>query len=115
MSSLGPSRRRAIARHEDEAGNIQEEVMRRILGAVALIRTGWDADSFAVATVLPIANPAGCPIPDGYIALKPQKGYQTYYDAALLAFQINARVQVTVANTGCISGRPKLIGINLLR
>ena len=109
--------------------------MRRILGAVALIlsaapamaqtmtgtttlnliRTGWDADSFAVATVLPIANPAGCPIPDGYIALKPQKGYQTYYDAALLAFQINARVQVTVANTGCISGRPKLIGINLLR
>ncbi len=81
---------------------------------VTMIRTGWDSDSFAVVTLQPHANPGGCPIPDGYIALKPQRGYDTYYRAALLAFDKNARVQVTVANSGCIAGRPKMIGINLL-
>lgn len=82
---------------------------------VTMIRTGWNADAFAVVTLQPIANPAHCPIADGYIAQKPQPGYGTYYDAALLAFDKNARVQVTVANTDCVAGRPKLIGLNLLR
>jgi hypothetical protein len=82
---------------------------------VTMIRTGWNADSFAVVTQQPHVNPARCPVPDGYIALKPQPGYATYYDAALLAFQMNARVQMSVDNAGCISGRPKIIGINLLR
>jgi hypothetical protein len=82
---------------------------------VTMIRTGWNADAFAVVTLQPIANPSGCPIADGYVAQKPQPGYATYYDASLLAFDKNARVQVTVADAGCIAGRPKLIGINLLR
>jgi hypothetical protein len=85
------------------------------IGRVTMVRTGWDADSFAVVTTSPLVNPGGCPTPDGYIAFQPQKGYTTYYAAALLAFELNVRVQVTVANTGCIAGRPKLIGINLLR
>jgi hypothetical protein len=82
---------------------------------VTMIRTGWDADAFAVVTLQPIVNPGHCPIADGYVAQKPQKGYATYYDAALLAFDKNARVHVTVANAGCVAGRPKLIGLNLLR
>src|SRR3954453_8538380 len=110
-----------------------EEIMRHILGALALIlvaapagaqtesgagkvtllRTGWNADSFAVVTSAGFTNPAGCSIPDGYISLKPAPGYSTYYDAAKLAFQTNANVKVTVDNTTCIAGRPKIIGINL--
>lgn len=109
--------------------------MRRILGALALIlaagpamaqtvtgplnvtsvRTGWNADSFAIVTLQATANPAGCPIPDGYVALKPQPGYDTYYRAALLAFQMNTRVQMSVDNAACIAGRPRMIGVNLLR
>lgn len=114
---------------------IMERDMRRTLGALTLIlaaapamaqtmtgpvnvtmvRTGWNADAFAVVTLQPIANPSGCPIADGYVAQKPQPGYDTYYRAALLAFDKNSRAQVTVADAGCIAGRPKIIGINLLR
>jgi hypothetical protein len=127
--------RLSAARHDRSPRITMEEVMRHILGAlililtaapalaqtttqigrVTMVRTGWDADSFAVVTTSPLVNPGGCPTPDGYIAFQPQKGYTTYYAAALLAFELNVRVQVTVANTGCIAGRPKLIGINLLR
>jgi hypothetical protein len=82
---------------------------------VTMVRTGWNADAFAVVTPPPFANPGNCPITDGYVAQKPQKGYDTYYQAALLAFDKNARVQVTVANAGCLGGRPRIIGINLLR
>src|SRR5690349_9104547 len=112
-----------------------ETIMRRILGALALVlvtapagaqtmtgfgkvtllRTGWNADSFAVVTAAPLANPAHCPTPDGYISLKPAAGYGTYYDAAKLAFQTNANAQVTVDNTACVAGRPKIFGINLQR
>jgi hypothetical protein len=79
------------------------------------IRTGWNADSFAVVTVQAITNPAKCPIADGYISTKPAKGYGTFFDAAKLAFQLNARVQVAIDNSACVSGRPKIIGINVLR
>jgi hypothetical protein len=113
-----------------------EEDMRRIFGALTLtlaaatpgmaqtvtgplnvtvIRTGWNADSFAIVTLQPVANPARCPIPDGYVALKPQPGYSTYYEAALIALQSNLRVQMSVDNTACISGRPRMIGVNVLR
>lgn len=37
---------------------------------VTLLRTGWDADSFAVVTAAPIINPAHCATPDGYITAK---------------------------------------------
>jgi hypothetical protein len=84
---------------------------------VTMIRTGWNAESFAVVTEGPVINPAGCPSPDGYIAFQANRGYRTYYDAALLAFQTNARVQVVVSNQGgdCPAGRPRIIGINVMR
>jgi hypothetical protein len=82
--------------------------------SVVIVRTGWNADSFAVVTAEPVANPAGCPIADGYISEKSLPGYQTLYSAALTAIASRLRVEVTVHNTECFNGRPKLIGINLL-
>jgi hypothetical protein len=110
-----------------------EKIMRRILGALALIllaapagaqtmggtgkvtllRTGWNSDSFAIATSAQFTNPAHCSTPDGYVSAKPAPGYSTYYDAAKVAFETNANVVVSVDNTMCVSGRPKIIGINL--
>jgi hypothetical protein len=84
--------------------------------SISGVRTGWNADSFAVTTVEPIVNPANCPTPDGYISEKSLPGYNTYYAAALTAFIASSpSVVVTVHNTQCFSGRPKLIGINLAR
>ena len=81
-----------------------------------MIRTGWNDDQFAVVTVAPIQNPAHCSTPDGYISQKQLPGYSTYYSAALTAFTLNATVNITVHNTECGPvGRPKLIGINLIR
>jgi hypothetical protein len=80
------------------------------------IRTGWNVDSFAITTVEAIANPANCPTPDGYISNKAQPGYDTYYAAALTAFiSPSSSVVVTVDDTKCLDGRPKIIGINLAR
>jgi hypothetical protein len=83
------------------------------VGKVTLLRTGWNLDSFAIETTAPFINPAGCPDHDGYISDKPAPGYETYYDAAKLAFLVNANVVVVVDNTLCVQGRAKLIGINL--
>jgi hypothetical protein len=80
------------------------------------VRTGWNADSFAVTTVQPIVNPANCSTPDGYISDKSLPGYNTYYAAALTAMIASSpSVAVTVHDTECFGGRPKLIGINLAR
>lgn len=51
-------------------------------GSITLIRTGWNADSFAIVTQEPIQNPANCPTPDGYISEKSLPGYSTYYAVA---------------------------------
>jgi hypothetical protein len=77
------------------------------------VRTGWNIDSFAVVTAEPIINPAGCPSPDGYLSEKSLPGYQTYYAAALTALVARRRVVITVQDTECVIGRPKLIGINV--
>ena len=54
--------------------------------------------------------------PDGYISDKSLPGYTTYYAAALTALMTaSPLVVVTVHNTECFAGRPKLIGINLKR
>ncbi len=82
-------------------------------GTVTMIRTGWNSDSFAVVTAEPIANPARCPTPDGYISDKSLPGYSTYYAAALTAYLARRRVVITVHNSECWGSRPKLIGINL--
>lgn len=81
--------------------------------SITMIRTGWNTDSFAVVTAEPIQNPARCPTPDGYLSEKSAPGYSTYYAAALTAYAAKRRVVVTVHNSECALGRPKLIGINL--
>jgi hypothetical protein len=86
-----------------------------ILTQITMIRTGWNAEQFGIVTVAPIVNPAGCPTPDGYVTDSAQPGYQTYYSATLLAFAERAKVIVVVAEQGCVAGRPKLIGINIVR
>lgn len=85
---------------------------------VTLLRTGWDADSFAVVTAAPIINPAHCATPDGYITAKSFPGYQTYYWAAQQAF-IDAYynlpdVTIAVDDSRCFAGRPLLVGINIV-
>jgi hypothetical protein len=82
--------------------------------SVTMVRTGWSADSFAVVTVERIANPAKCPTADGYISDKSLPGYQTLYAAALTALAAHLKVVITVHNTECYGGRPKLIGLNVL-
>jgi hypothetical protein len=105
---------------------------------ITMIRTGWDAESFAVVTQGPILNPQHCPIADGYVTDSSAPGYNTYYAAALAAYVSNTPVSVVVFDRAIISpagtrtttartragtnvaspcdqGRPKLIGINLTR
>lgn len=82
---------------------------------ITMIRTGWNAEQFGIVTVDPIVNPANCPTADGYVADSTQPGYHTYYAATLLAFAERATVIVVVAEQGCVSDRPKLIGLNIVR
>jgi hypothetical protein len=82
-------------------------------GKITLLRTGWNSDSFAIFTNAPFVNPAHCSTPDGYISTKPAAGYNTYYDAAKLGFEMQVKAVVIVDDTTCVSDRPKIIGINL--
>lgn len=88
-------------------GNIQTQI--------TMIRTGWNSEQFGIVTVAPIVNPANCPTADGYVTDSTQPGYHTYYAAALLAFAERATVILVVAEQGCVSSRPKLIGLNIVR
>ncbi|WP_434149223.1 hypothetical protein ACR2R6_18750 [Methylocaldum gracile subsp. desertum] len=82
-------------------------------GSITMVRTGWNADSFAVVTAEPIVNPAGCPTPDGYISDKAFPGYETFYSAALTAFVARRRVIMVVDEAQCFNDRPKIVGINI--
>jgi len=89
---------------------------RQVLTTIKEIRTGWNAEMFAIVTrEQQMLNPAGCPTPDGYITDSSQPGYQTYYAAAVTAFVERTQIVAVVAEQGCIAGRPKLIGINVRR
>ena len=79
------------------------------------VRTGWNADSFAVETAEGVVNPALCPTPDGYISEKSFPGYDTYYRAVLTAFIWSPKVVITVDNVRCWAGRPVIVGINLTK
>jgi hypothetical protein len=82
--------------------------------SIQSIRTGWNAELFAIVTADPIVNPANCPTPDGYISEISNPGYNTYYTAAIAAYMGGRSVTVAVDNAHCgAAGRPKLIGINL--
>ena len=86
-----------------------------VFGSITLVRTGWNAESFAVILSGPVANPANCATPDGYITEGSQPGYKTYYAAVLTAYATQRPVMAVVHNTECWGGRPKLIGVNLPR
>jgi hypothetical protein len=78
------------------------------------IRTGWNEEQFGIVTVAPIVN-TPCPTHDGYVTDHEQPGFHTYYAAALLAFAERATVIVVVSSTGCVAGRPQLIGLSIVR
>jgi hypothetical protein len=81
------------------------------------IHVGPITDSFAIATVAPIANPAGCREPDRYMTDSTQPDYHTLYAAALLAFAEHETVSVltsAIAND-CIAEHPKLSGLIVVR
>ena len=82
-------------------------------GTITMIRTGWNADFFAIVTAEPIQNPAQCPTPDGYLSTSSHPGYSTYYAAALTAYSLSQPIVITTHNSQCAAGRPLLIGINL--
>jgi hypothetical protein len=89
---------------------------------ITMVFTGHNAELFGIHTVAPIVNPANCPHdpdsdrpPRGYATDSSQPGYHTFYAAALLAFAERADVEVVVDDEGCVAGRPRLIGINILR
>jgi hypothetical protein len=84
-------------------------------GAITQVRTGLDADSFAVVIDAPIVNPANCTNPDGYISFINFRGYRTHYDAVLAAFAADVPIIVAVHNTVCYANRPRIIGINFGR
>lgn len=86
-----------------------------VVGSIKMIRTGWEAEQFAVVTAEPIKNPAGCPAPDGYLADSSVPGYRTYYAAALAAYSLRQPIMITIHDHECDATRPKLIGINLFQ
>jgi len=87
---------------------------RHVSGNITQLRTGWDSDSFGVMLDTPQANPANCTANNlGYISTIDQRGYHTYYAAALAAYIAGKRVTVVVSATECIGPFPKIIGINM--
>lgn len=77
------------------------------------IRTGWDNDQFAIETKEAIINPAGCPVPDGYLAHATQKGYKEFYAAALSAMYSGKPIYVAVSDLDCAANRPRIMGIHV--
>jgi hypothetical protein len=89
-----------------------------IPGTITSIRTGWDAESFAIVINAPQQNPAHCTSGNqpgaGYVTNSDLPGYHTYYAIALSAYVAGKPVSITVHNTECVGGTwPKLIGISM--
>ena len=89
-------------------------------GTVRLLRTGWNAESFAIVLNAPQQNPANCPNAKnnpnaGYVTDGTQPGYKTFYEAALAAYAVNGVVTVAIDNSNCFGGWPRIIGIDLPR
>ena len=75
------------------------------------IRIGWDADQFAIETKEPIVNPAGCLLPDGYIAHATQKGYKEFYAAALSSMYSGRPIYVAISDLDCVANRPRIMDL----
>jgi hypothetical protein len=87
---------------------------------ITMIFTGFDADQFGIHTVEPTKNVAKCDLPGpnaGYATNSDHPGFRTLYAAALLAFAERATVNVVVSEKegDCVAGRPRIIGLNILR
>jgi len=84
-----------------------------VYGKITTVRTGWSEDSIGVVLDQRTPNPASCPNAAGAISHKSLPGYATYVSAALAALTWGKRVKVTVHNTECYGGWPKLIGLDV--
>lgn len=86
-----------------------------VTGVVTIkqIRTGWDADAFAVETNEPVMKPAGCPYPDGYGSSAASPGYKEHYAAVLTAFGTGRSIRIVVSDADCYEGRPRIMGLFL--
>lgn len=89
-------------------------------GTVKAIRTGWNNDAFAVVLNVPQKNPANCPNaatnPEaGYVTDGAQPGFKTYYQAVLAGYAARGVVTVVIDNEKCVSGWPRIIGVDLPR
>jgi hypothetical protein len=89
----------------------------KVTGQITRVFTGHEKDLFGIHTTAPQINPSGNPECNqpGYATDSSQPGYNTFYAAALLAFAERADVEVVVDDEGCVEGRPRLIGINIVR
>lgn len=81
---------------------------------ITRIRTGLDADQFAIVTREPMINPAGCAVPDGYVATATKGGYKETYAAALSAMYSGKQVQVTLSDLDCAAQRPRVMGVQVI-
>jgi hypothetical protein len=85
-----------------------------VSGTLTQVRTGWNDDSFGIMLNVPQINPAHCTENTlGYISTINNAGFHTYYSAALTAYVARKPVTITVHNTECIGGFPKIIGVNM--
>ena len=71
-----------------------------------------DETSFGVGTDSPILNPANCPTPDSY---RSSFIRELYYGTALTAFAMTASITITIHESECANGRPKIVGIVISR
>lgn len=84
-----------------------------VYGQITTVRTGWSEDSIGVVLDQRTPNPASCPNASGAISHKSLPGYSTYVSVALAALTWGKRVKLTVHNTECYGGWPKLIGLDV--
>jgi hypothetical protein len=104
-------------------GSIGVSMAQAFHGTVEIraIGTGWSQDQFLIYTVGDIpANmyaSNNCPGRDGYMAKIDFLGYKTHLSTVQLAFALGKPVNITVANgvNDCIDGRPRIIGVQLLK
>ncbi len=81
-------------------------------GAITTISAGWKLDSMAIYHSAPLVNPDNCTVTSGGYASDPaDPGHSLFHTVALAAFLNHKEVSFVVS--GCIFGKPKLIGISV--
>jgi hypothetical protein len=80
-------------------------------GRITFLTSGWAMNSMRVQTDAAFNNPEACPSADGYITDPSDTGTPLYHSILLGAFLAGKPVSLTIS--GCFSGRPKIIGVNV--